>query len=259
MLGDKKSGSLKASKETVEAYLRETYSDPTPRRGEDLGECTKLIYSGLPEVDFNQGEPKLQEVRDIIRKARSGSAPGPNGIPYKVYKQCPRLTTRLWRMFKVVWRRGVMVDSWFEADGCFIHKEENSQTLVQFRTISLLIVKVLMILNYYDHVKMRFTVNNFTTQWQRLEVGIVTGCTSSVIIFAAAMYLLVRSAEKKSLGPTIVTQIKQLPIRAFMDDLTITRKTVIEARWTLKELEELTKWARIKFKLVQASQAMANA
>ena len=341
MLGQKRSGNLKASKEEVETYLHETYGDA--QREEDLGECPKLFDPGPPnECDFDEKEPQLQEVKDIIKKARAGSAPGPNGIPYKVYKQCPLLTRRLWRLLRVVWRRGLVADSWFEAEGCFIPKEENAETLGQFRTISLLNVegKVFMsilsrrltsfflqnnyidvsvqkggipgfsgclehtsvlsqllrearenkgdlavlwldlanaygsiphklvevtllkhhvpqkftnlILDYYNHVKLRFTVNGFITRWQRLEVGIVTGCTISVILFAAAMYLVVRSAEKSSRGPVTTTKIKQPPVRAFMDDLTITTKSVIEARWTLQELECVIKWARMKFKPVKS-------
>lgn len=30
---------------------------------------------------------------------------------------------------------------------------------------------------YYDGIKVCFTCGDFTTDWQRLEVGIVTGCT----------------------------------------------------------------------------------
>ena len=46
--------------------------------------------------------------------------------------------------------------------------------------------------------------------------------------------------------------VRQPPIRAFMDDMTITTKTVVGARWTLKELQELISWARMKFKLVKS-------
>ncbi|KAK0136941.1 hypothetical protein N1851_026874 [Merluccius polli] len=72
---------------------------------------------------------------------------------------------------------------------------------------------------------MRFTCGNFTTDWQRLEVVIVTGCTIFVILFSAAMNLLVISAEKLRLGAVLASGIQQVPIRAFMDDLTITAKS----------------------------------
>ena len=139
MLGEKRSGSLSATKEEVETYLREAYGDP--HRDEGLGECLKSINLDLPDWDFDESEPHLKEVQDIVKKTRASSAPGPNGIPYKVYKQCPLLTRRLWKLLRVVWRRGKVADSWFEAEGCFIPKEENAGKLGQFRTISLLNVE----------------------------------------------------------------------------------------------------------------------
>ena len=46
------------------------------------------------------------------------------------------------------------------------------------------------------------------------------------------------------------TGIAQPPTRGFMDDITITCKTVVEARWTLEELGEMITWARMKFKFL---------
>lgn len=51
---------------------------------------------------------------------------------------------------------------------------------------------------YFKLLELRFFVGDYKTSWQRLEVGIVTGCTFSVILFSADMNLLVKSAEKMS-------------------------------------------------------------
>lgn len=53
--------------------------------------------------------------------------------------------------------------------------------------------------------------------WQRIEVGIVTGCASSVILFAAAMNLVIMLVEKN------------------------------EQR-TNYDLQEVISWARVRFK-----------
>lgn len=42
--------------------------------------------------------------------------------------------------------------------------------------------------------------------------------------------------------------IQQVPIRAFMDDLTVTARSVPEGRWILEDLVEITKAARMEFK-----------
>ncbi|XP_062568263.1 uncharacterized protein LOC134230448 [Saccostrea cucullata] len=336
LLGNKGSGSLKSSKEDVEEYLREMHSDP--HREEELGEWEKLIQPEEPNQPFDESPPKLKEVADVIKKARGASAPGPNGVPYKVYKNCQRLTKRLWKLIRVIWRRDRLADSWYRAEGCFIPKEEKSEALKQFRTISLLNVegkiylailarrmsrymlenqyidiavqkggvpgvsgciehtsvltqiiretkeskgelaviwldlanaygtvphklveltleryhgpeKTRVVLkDYFDHLQLRFTVQDYTTAWQRLEVGIVTGCTISVILFSAAMNMIVKSVEKKSRGPWMKSGVRQPPGRAFMDDMTITTKTVIEAKWTIHELESAITWARMKVK-----------
>lgn len=93
---------------------------------------------------------------------------------------------------------------------------------------------------------MRFTSGDFTTAWQRLEVGIVTGCTISVILFAAAMHLLVKSVEKPRQEAVLSSGIQQVPVRAFMDDLMITARSVLEGRWILEDLIELTAAARME-------------
>ena len=336
LLGDKRSGRLECPREEVEQHLRDTHSDLD--RQQELGECPQLLQPDDPIVAFDESEPKWKEVEDVIRKARASSAPGPNGVTYKVYKNCPSLARRLWKTLKVIWRKGRLADSWLTADGCFIPKEEDSKDLKQFRTISLLNVegkiclavlarrmtkymlgnnyidisvqkggvpgvsgcvehtsaltqiihearqnkgnlavvwldlanaygsiphklvqetlrryhipeKVRHLLqHYFDHFRMRFSIGDYTTAWQRLEVGIVTGCTISVTLFAAAMNLIVKSAEKASRGPRMASGSLQPLGRAFMDDMTITAKSVVEGRWTLEDLERLFKWARMKFK-----------
>ena len=62
------------------------------------------------------------------------------------------------------------------------------------------------------------------------------------------MNMLAKSAEVQCRGPLTKSGIRQPPIRAFMDDLTVTTPNVPGGRWILKGLEELTTWARMTFK-----------
>ena len=117
LLGKKTSGILESSLEELEEHLRRVYSDP--RRDEELEECEKLIAPETPSELFDEKEPTLKEVHDVIRKARAASAPGPNRIPYRVYKNCPKLRRSLWKMLKVIWRRGKLADAWHLVEGCF--------------------------------------------------------------------------------------------------------------------------------------------
>lgn len=50
----------------------------------------------------------------------------------------------------------------------------------------------------------------------------VSGYTISVILFALAINMIVKSAELECRGPLTKTEVCQPPVRAFMDILTIT-------------------------------------
>ncbi|VDI21700.1 Hypothetical predicted protein [Mytilus galloprovincialis] len=233
------------------------HSDP---KMEELPEIDQLIHPEDLEQAFDESPTKLKEVVDVIKKGRAASAPSPNVVPYKVYKNCQRITKRLWKLIRVIWRRGRLAESWHKAEGCFIPKEEKSETLKQFRTISLLNVEGKIFLatliireakdskgeltvvwldlanahgtepkklvesllekyhvpdgirglikEYFNHLQLR-SVGDFTTSSQRLEVGIVTGCTISVILFSAAMNIIVKSVERKRRGIWMKSGVRQ--------------------------------------------------
>nr|AAN12398.1 polyprotein [Tetraodon nigroviridis] len=336
LLGQKRSAHLECAKEEVDSYLHDTFSDA--ERENSLGECRVLISPPEPACSFNTKAPTWKEIQTVVRAARNNSAPGPNGVPYLVYKRCPKLLARLWKILRVIWRRGKVAHQWRWAEGVWVPKEEKSTLIEQFRTISLLNVEgkiffsilshrlsdfllknqyidssvqkggipgvpgclehcgvvtqlirearegrgslaVLwldlanaygsiphklvemalarhhvpgpiktLIMDYYDSFHLRVTSGSVTSEWHRLEKGIITGCTISVIIFALAMNMLAKSAEPECRGPITKSGIRQPPIRAFMDDLTVTTTSVPGCRWILQGLERLMTWARMRFK-----------
>ena len=274
----------------------------------------------------------------MVRRARAKAAPGPSGISYKVYKNCPRLLQRLCKLLRTIWKKKKLPKTWTLAEGCFVPKEDQSRTLNQFREISLLDVEAkifwaviakrltnfLLTNKYIDpsvqkggipghsgclehtasitqlikeakegkttlsaiwldlakaypsvphqlikealghyHVpqevtdltmehlgslQMRFTVGKVTTGWQRLEKGIMAGCTVSVILFVAAMNMLLKAGEKQCRGPKAVDGTRHPPCRAFMDDITVMTSSITGTRWILTALEKMANWARMVFK-----------
>jgi hypothetical protein len=308
LLDKERSGKLESPIDEVESYLHVTHSDPN--REVALGDCERIDPAREPETKLDMKEPTLWEVKQVVKKARTGSAPGPNAIPYKVYKMCPLLLKRLWRLLKVVWRKGDVPEAWKEAEGIFTPKEQNSKTINQFRTISLLNVEgkiffaILarrltsfltdneyintsvqkggvpgfsgciehtsaltqliqeakegkkdltlvwldlanaygsiphqliytalrhyhvdehiqkIIISYLDGIKLRFTVDDQLTRWQKLEKGIVTGCTVSVVLFIMGMNLLINAAIRETRGPKTKSGIYLPSSIGFMDDLT---------------------------------------
>ncbi|XP_052280954.1 uncharacterized protein LOC127878469 [Dreissena polymorpha] len=62
------------------------------------------------------------------------------------------------------------------------------------------------------------------------------------------MNLIIKAGDRESRGPKTQTDIRLPPKRRFMDDLTITTESHIQARWILSALEEFVSWARMAFK-----------
>ena len=68
-------GILRCPEEEVEDRLRRTQSDPLWQN--ELRRFP-LVELNEPKVAFGMTEPKLQEVTNIIKKARAKSAPEPD-------------------------------------------------------------------------------------------------------------------------------------------------------------------------------------
>lgn len=58
-----------------------------------------------------------------------------------------------------------------------------------------------LILDYYDRFSLRVSSGQMTSDRHHLEVGIITGCTISLTLFALAMNMLVKAAEPECRGP----------------------------------------------------------
>ena len=112
---------------------------------------------------------------------------------------------------------------------------------IKYNKISLLIV------DYYNDFQMRTVSRNTKSPWHKLEKEITIGCTISAILLALAMNMLIKAAEVECRGPTTRSSLRHQPIRAYMDDMTITTTSVLEARWLLKGSEKLITRARMSF------------
>jgi hypothetical protein len=100
MLGQTRSGVLGCTKEELQEHLRETHEDPN--RDEALPQYKELELPAEPSIKLNEEDITLKEVKEVVAKARSKSAPGESGTTYLIYKQCPKLLQRLWRLFKAI-------------------------------------------------------------------------------------------------------------------------------------------------------------
>lgn len=97
-------------------------------------------------------------------------------------------------------------------------------------------------------MSLRFTIGRFTTEWQRLERGLTTGCNISLILFVMGMNLKIIATEQETKGPKTSTGTRISVNGGFIDDITITRTTNVHARWVLDAFDKAISWARMKIK-----------
>ena len=57
-----------------------------------------------------------------------------------------------------------------------------------------------IIMKYFNSAFMKFTVKNYTTKWQALEIGIMIGCVISPLLFVLAIELILQDAANTSKG-----------------------------------------------------------
>ena len=136
---ESKSGKLDEPKEELENHLRMTYSEDwncTP-----ISPLRDLPKPEDPTLMFSDSRIKLSEVQDFVHKACAGSAPGMNGILYKLYKNCPRIHSKLTDLLQQVWKKCIVPQEWYLADGILIPKEMQSRGITNFRPISLMNVE----------------------------------------------------------------------------------------------------------------------
>ena len=93
-----------------------------------------------------------------------------------------------------------------------------------------------LIEDYYKDVRIRFTTKEFVTDWQKVEKGIITGCTLSVVLFALAMTWVVASVKKETKGPKLSSGQCQVNSRLFMDDIVTTTETMVQTSLLVDKL-----------------------
>ncbi|GFO37379.1 reverse transcriptase [Plakobranchus ocellatus] len=93
-----------------------------------------------------------------------------------------------------------------------------------------------MLDDYFIGFRMRFSTNDYTTNWINPEVAIAMGCTLSSILFVMAMEVILKAAEGSAGPANLGGRCSMPPLKAFMDDTTIIY------------LDVLMSWCRMEFK-----------
>ena len=92
---------------------------------------------------FNESCFSYDDFLEILSSRRNSSAPGLNGIPYKVYKKCPRISKFFVKIFQACFKRCEIPIQWQSAQEIYIPKVSNpsENKPSDFRPIALLNVE----------------------------------------------------------------------------------------------------------------------
>lgn len=96
-----------------------------------------------------------------------------------------------------------------------------------------------LVMAHMDALRMRFTVGSITSKWQRLEKGIMAGCTNSVALFIAAMNVLLTAGAMQCRGLKADDSTRHPACQAFMDNVTITSPSIQGTQWILRAMEKM--------------------
>lgn len=171
-----KSGKLTTSRKDLEAHLKGNHTDS--QRCEQITLPSDMPPIHPPEHQLDASPPKWCEVERAVRRARAASSPGPNGIPYRLYKNAPEVLRFLWRLMKVVWQKQTIPTCWRRAGGILIPKERDSANISQFRHISLLNVEGKIFFSVVAHRLTSFLERNhyIDTTVQKAGIPGFSGC-----------------------------------------------------------------------------------
>ena len=325
----------------LDGYLKEVCSDE--QREVPLRELEGLPELQSPGKAFDNSKFTMSRLQNVMRKKRNASKPGPNQIPYKVYKKCPKLRFYLLRLMLGVISEKGMPMKWRISNGIFIPKVDDpkeDQINTDFRQISLTnmegklfwslvlekLYKYLVFDNKiidtlcqkgsiqkmagcWEHMSMswsalqdarrrgktlaalwldlanaygsvpyqlikfalrRYGVPEFwislvssyyngswgqsfagdvCSSWHKYEKGIFAGCTISVILFLAAMNVILEYVLVVKVPRYTLQNGNQLPLqRGFMDDLSLMSSTVAGTLILLQRVVVALQWARMKMK-----------
>lgn len=131
-----------------------------------------------PTSSFPLAIPSRSMFTQCVRKMRNGSAPGPNGIPYLVWKRCPSLEQRLYTICCKVWRSASIPAAWCEAVIILVYKKGDPSDPSNFRPIALSNCDGKIFFSVVSRRTNEFMLNNsyFDGQTQKGFLPGIAGC-----------------------------------------------------------------------------------
>ena len=128
-----------------------------------------------------------EEFQAAVRHSRPKSAPGPNGIVYRVYKNCPQVRKVLYQLFCRVWRQQQVPAAWQCAKIALVPKMENSKDVTEFRPIALTNVEGKLFFSIMQRRIVEYLMDNDYLRNQKGFLPKVSGCLEHNVLVAEAL------------------------------------------------------------------------
>ena len=132
---------LTSPQSEMNSFLSESLSDPL--KDTELSNLEGLPPPPVGTKKFQNGRLKESDFLYILKNRRNATAPGPNMIPYLVYKKCPHLSNFLFNIMKSCEKQEVIPIQWRMGHAQFIPKsvETDCKNIQHFRQLSMLNVE----------------------------------------------------------------------------------------------------------------------
>ena len=107
-----------------------------------VGRSTKLLQ-GENDLQLRRNSSSICQNWNVsnskkLSKKRNKNAPGLNGIPFLVYKKCPKVLDVLLEILNRVWKDKKIPSSWQKAIIVLLAKSDDLKSPAEFRPIALL-------------------------------------------------------------------------------------------------------------------------
>ena len=122
------------TKEDTDRLFKNEYSDK--ERGVLYQKLEGLPEAPEPEFSFTMDKLCRADFDKKLKNRRNKSSPGPNGVPYVVYKRCPHITHTVYLLLNNLWQEKTVPLQWRFGEAILIPKSEELSDPSKFRNIT---------------------------------------------------------------------------------------------------------------------------
>ena len=122
------------SREDAEKFFKKEYSHR--QRGDVFDKLEGLPLAEKPTKAFQMEVLGWEDFEKKLKSRRNKSSPGPNGVPYTVYKRCSRLRRVIFDILSLLWIDKKVPREWKIGESVLIAKTEELSDPAKFRNIT---------------------------------------------------------------------------------------------------------------------------